>query len=70
MSWEDQIRGALYGKITIRRNDTLVAGTVSDFLVNDGVSQKPFAIPLSVLTKASSGKNVSHSIKKGNWTAA
>ena len=65
MSWEDQIRGTLYGEITIRRNDTLVAGTVSDFLVNDGVSQKPFAIPLSVLTKASSGKNVFHSIKKG-----
>lgn len=65
MSWEDQIHGALYGKNTIRRNDTLVAGTVSDFLVNDGVSQKPLAIPLSVLTKASSGKDVSHSIKKG-----
>ena len=65
MSWEDQIRGALYGKNTIRRNDTLVAGTVSDFLVNDGVSQKPLAIPLSVLAKASSGKDVSHSIKKG-----
>lgn len=65
MSWEDQIRGALYGEKTIRRNDTLVAGTVSDFLVNDGVSQKPLAIPLSVLTKASSGKDISHSIKKG-----
>lgn len=65
MSWQDQIRGALYGEKTIRRNDTLVAGTVSDFLVNDGVSQKPLAIPLSVLTKASSGKDVSHSIKKG-----
>ena len=65
MSWEDQIRGALYGEKTIRRNDTLVAGTVSDLLVNDGVSQKPLAIPLSVLTKASSGKDISHSIKKG-----
>ena len=57
MSWEDQICGALYGENTIRRNDTLVAGTVSDFLVNDGVSQKPLAIPLSILTKTSSGGN-------------
>ena len=65
MSWEDQIRGALYGEKTIRRNDTLVAGTVADFLVNDGVTQRPLAIPLSVLTKASSGKDISHSIKKG-----
>ena len=65
MSWEDQIQGALYGKETIRRNDTLVVGAVSDFLVNDGVTQKPLAIPLSVLTKAMNGKDISHSIKKG-----
>ena len=65
MNWEDQIQGALYGKETIRRNDTLVVGTVSDFLVNDGVTQKPLAIPLSVLTKAMNGKDISHSIKKG-----
>lgn len=65
MNWEDQIHGALYGKETIRRNDTLVVGTVSDFLVNDGVTQKPLAIPLSVLTKAMNGKDISHSIKKG-----
>ena len=65
MSWTDQIRGALYGENTIARNDTLVVGSISEFLVQDGVEQKPLAIPLSVLTKASSGKDISHSIKKG-----
>lgn len=65
MSWTDQIRGALYGENTIARNDTLVVGSISEFLVQDGVEQKPPAISLSVLKKASSGKDVSHSIKKG-----
>ena len=65
MSWEDQIKGALYGSGTIRRNDTLVVGSISDFLTKDGISQKPLAIPLSVLSKAMSGKDVSHSIKRG-----
>lgn len=65
MSWTDQIRGALYGENTIARNDTLVVGSISEFLVQDGVEQKPLAIPLSVMTKASSGKDISHSIKKG-----
>lgn len=65
MSWTDQIRGALYGENTIARNDTLVVGSISEFLVQDGVEQKPPAISLSVLKKSSSGKDVSHSIKKG-----
>ena len=65
MSWEDQIKGALYGEKNIRRNDTLVVGDVAAALVQDGVAQKPLAIPLSVMTKASNGKDISHSIKKG-----
>ena len=65
MSWEDQIKGALYGEKNIRRNDTLVVGDVAAELVQDGVTQKPLAIPLSVMTKASNGKDISHSIKKG-----
>lgn len=65
MSWEDQVKGALYGEKNIRRNDTLVVGDVATALVQDGVTQKPLAIPLSVMTKASNGKDISHSIKKG-----
>jgi len=65
MSWEEQIRGALYDGKNIRRNDTLVVGYPADTAVANEIPNKPLAIPLSVLTKASSGKDVSHSIKRG-----
>lgn len=65
MSWADQIQGALYNGKNIRRNDTLVVGNPSDTPVANEIDNKPLAIPLSVMTKASSGKDISHSIKKG-----
>lgn len=65
MSWENQINGALYGGKNIRRSDTLVAGQSEETAVAREVENKPLAIPLSVLTKASSGKDISHSIKRG-----
>ena len=65
MTWEDQISGALYQKNNIRRSDTLVVGKVADYLAEDGIVDRPLAIPLAVLSKAGSGKDVSHSIKRG-----
>ena len=65
MSWDEQIMGALYGKGSIARNDTLVAGQISTSLAQEGIEQLPLAIPRSVLTKASDGRDISHSIKKG-----
>lgn len=65
MSWEDQIRGLLYDGKSIRRNDTLVVGNVASFLSSNGVSSVPLAIPQNVITKAMSGKDISHSINRG-----
>ena len=65
MSWEEQIKGALYGGNNIRRSDTLVVGNISKFLSKEVVAKKPLAIPLAVLSKASKGKDISHSIKRG-----
>ena len=64
MEWAEQIKGALYGGNNIQRNDTLVVAKSSETGAAEEISDKPLAIPLSVLTKASSGKDVSHSIKK------
>lgn len=65
MSWSEQINGALYDGKSIRRNDTLVVGNPAHTSVANEIDNKPLAIPLRVLTKASSGKDVSHSIKRG-----
>ena len=65
MSWEEQIDGALYGGKNIRRNDTLVVCNSAETSAAMDIGDKPLVIPLSVLTKASNGRDVSHSIKKG-----
>ena len=65
MTWAEQIQGALYNGKNIRRNDTLVVGRPAETSVANEIDDKPLAIPLSVMTKASSGKDISHSIKKG-----
>ena len=65
MSWSEQIDGALYNGNNIRRNDTLIVGQAQDTAVASDIDNKPLAIPQRVLTKASSGKDISHSIKKG-----
>ena len=66
MSWEEQISGALSHSKNIARNDTLVLDDIPATLVNDGIESKKLAIPLSVITKAKSGKDASHSIKDEN----
>ena len=65
MSWADQVQGVLYNGKNIRRSDTLVVGQSTETAVANEIDDKPLAIPLSVMTKASSGKDISHSIKKG-----
>ena len=65
MSWAEQVNGVLYDGKNIRRNDTLVVGSPDTTLFADSVSEKPLAVPLSVVTKATSGKDITHSIKRG-----
>ncbi len=65
MSWEEQINGALYDERNIRRNDTLVVAKAKDTYIENVVEKLPFAIPQSVMTKAMTGKDISHSIKRG-----
>ena len=60
MSWEDQLRKS-------KRSDTLVASkNTPSYLTERGVSDKPLAIPKSIITKAQSGKDESHSISDDN----
>ncbi|MBQ5969631.1 MAG: hypothetical protein IJL52_05895 [Clostridia bacterium] len=62
MSWEEQI-GAYYNRTgTIKTNDTLTLGDTPQEIVDLGVNNKPLAVPLSVISKAQSGKDVSHSL--------
>ena len=65
MTWDEQVKGALYDGKNIRRNDTLIVAKPSDTVLENVINDVPLAIPLSVLTKASNGKDISHSIKRG-----
>ena len=68
MSWDEQIneyfkknRGKLH------RNDTLVLlNNTPNFLQNDGVLDLPFALPMTVISKAQDGRNVSHTVTDDN----
>lgn len=65
--WEKQIKEYYSkGHGTIRRNDTLVIGDMpSDF--NKSIQSKlPLVLPQSVITKAQSKKDKSHSVKQVN----
>lgn len=65
ISWNAQIRGLLEKSGQIKRNDTLVVEKNTPiYLQSDVIEDLPLAIPLSVVAKASNGKDVSHSIKK------
>ena len=68
MPWNQQITGALNRKNRIiSRGDTLVVRNQTDgFLVNDGVENLPFAIPLSVITKSQDGRNNDHAVSESN----
>ena len=66
MSWEQQIAGALSKTKGIVHSDTLVLDETSAMLVNDGVASRKLAIPLSIISKAKSGKDASPSITDAN----
>ena len=67
MSWEKQINAVLRNKKSIKHSDTLVLeNNTPDLLVKNGIDDLPLAIPLSIITKARSGKDVSHSISDIN----
>ena len=66
MQWDKQVRGVLKNLNTIKRNDTLYVGKTPAYLVAEGVSQKPLAMPIRVFTKSHSGKDFTHSIKEEN----
>ena len=60
MSWDDQLAKA-------KRSDTLVVSkTTPDVLTDKGINNRPLAIPQSIITKAQSGKDESHSISDAN----
>ena len=60
MNWEDQLKNS-------RRNDTyVIEKNTPSYLTERGVSDRPLAIPQSVVTKAKSGKDESHSISDKN----
>ena len=65
MSWAEQIAGVLYGSRRIQRSDTLVAGYSANTAIGEDIENKPLAIPLSIITKAMKGKDISYSIKRG-----
>ena len=65
MNWDDQINGLLKKSGQIKRYDTLVVEkSTPTYLQSDVIEDLPLAIPLSVVTKATNGKDVSHSIEK------
>lgn len=66
MEWDKQIRSVLQKDGYIIRNDTLVVDETPELLKDKGISDRPLAIPLSIITKAKSGKDVSHSISNKN----
>lgn len=66
MEWDKQIRSVLQKDGYIIRNDTLVVDETPKILKDKGISNRPLAIPLSIITKAKSGKDVSHSISNKN----
>ena len=60
MTWSDQLKNS-------KRSDTLVVEkNTPSYLVQKGVDNLPMAIPKSVVTKAQSGKDISHSISDTN----
>lgn len=65
MSWDDQVNGLLKKSGQIKRNDTLVIeNSTPMYLQSEEIENLPLAVPISVITKATNGKDVSHSIKK------
>jgi len=67
MDWIHQIYGLYNKNGQIIRSDTLVVETETPlYLRLDGIKNLPLAIPLSVVTKATNGKDRSHSIKQEN----
>ena len=66
MDWDTQINSVLQKDGRINRSDTLVCGSTPAMLQKSGIEDLPMAIPLSIISKAKSGKDISHSIKNKN----
>lgn len=71
MSWKDQIQGYLKLKnkhhSNIKSSDTLVLDTdTPNYLQKYGIKNLPLAVPIKVLRKAQSAKNVDHTITDNN----
>ena len=63
MQWEDQVNSYLNNDGVVNRGDTLVVNkTTPDFLIQNGITDLPLAMPLSVLNKARKNKDASHSL--------
>ncbi len=57
--WEDQLKNH-------RHSDTLVVQTNIDPFLKGSINDKPLAVPVSIITKAQSGKDLGHSISSRN----
>ena len=67
MDWNEQINGLLKKQGQINRSDTLVIEkNTPAYLQSDIIENLPLAVPISVVTKATKGKDISHSIKNEN----
>lgn len=65
MQWEVQVSSYLNNDGVVNRSDTLVVNkTTPDFLIQNGITDLPLAMPLSVLNKARKNKDASHSFSK------
>lgn len=62
MSWDEQVDKLFKKGGGLQRNDTLVAMRSTPDALTNLVSDRPFAIPTKVVTKAQSGKDSSHSV--------
>ncbi len=67
MDWNEQINDLYNKQGLLRRSDTLVIeNSTPAYLQSDVIENLPLVIPLRVVTKASNGKDISHSIKQEN----
>lgn len=67
MSWQEQIKGLYANDGTIKHSDTLVlSNNPSLDLLNEGVTDKPLAVPLKVISKAQNGSNSDHTVTNDN----
>ncbi|HZJ75675.1 MAG TPA: hypothetical protein VFD25_03715 [Clostridia bacterium] len=64
MSWKEQISRYFEIPRLINRSDTLYMGETPSFLTIKEIENLPLAIPLRVIGKSQSGKDIGHSVSK------